>query len=508
MRGIRVVTLMAAVLLGLSGAASAGTAAGPSTTVGPYVLPVAQGVDITSLWTVADLPAGDGFGMVGIPDGLGGFRQGANLVLLMNHELPATEGIVRRHGQQGAFVSRLVLDPKTLEVKEGADLINPGVVYWDYATGAYSPTPSSGQLAAFGRFCSGTLAPAGRFFNPDSGRGYRGGVYFANEETGTEGRVFGVTMNGDARQLPRLGLLSWENTVPAANHSDTTLVIGMDDNSSQGYNSIFIGRKQRSGSPLDKAGLTNGGRYGLKVPGATTDADFRANYGKNQPAGFTLESINWNQTGAQQAAEAAAKQTLRLARPEDGHWDPNHPNDFYFVTTIGSPEAGSSPPRNGGGLWRLRFTDIEDPMAGGTLTLLLDGTEAPYLNMPDNLTIDRAGNLLLQEDPGNNDHLSRIVAYDLDTGDLGVVARFDQDLFGPGAGADPARLTVDEESSGIIDAAGLLGEGWFLFDAQVHTTKGLPPGTGPGTVQELVERGQLLAMHVTDWEAVYHPAAG
>ena len=65
------------------------------------------------------------------------------------------------------------------------------------------------------------------------------------------------------------------------------------------------------------------------------------------------------------------------------------------------------------------------------------------------------------------------------------------------------RLTIDEESSGIIDAEEFLGAGTFIFDAQIHTAKGLPAGTGPGTVQEYVERGQLLTMKVDDWSAVY-----
>ena len=131
--------------------------------------------------------------------------------------------------------------------------------------------------------------------------------------------------------------------------------------------------------------------------------------------------------------------------------------------------------------------------------------------MMDFLTLqgDRnAGNLLIQEDPGGNDHVARIVAYRIADGALGVVARFDEGLFGVTnpAGTTPdarAVLTTDEESSGIVDTADLFGKGTFLFDAQVHTKKNLPAGTGPGTVEELVENGQLLLLKVTDWKAVY-----
>ena len=479
---------------------------GPTTSVAPYVLPVADGVDITSLFTVGDRPSGNGYRMVGIPDGLGVLPSGRRTVdVFMNHELGAAQGKERAHGQTGAFVSRLTIDPRTGAVVSGADLIHK-VQYWQYPTGGYgdAPVPPAGAAPTshtpqFSRFCSGALTAPGQLLNRRSGNGYDGQLYFANEESGDEARAFAVQMDGTAIQLPRLGLFSWENTLAAANRSDTTLVMGNED-SADGQLRVYRGTKTRDGSAVDRAGLTNGVLSVIHVAdgAATTDAQFRATYGKNNPAPVGLSEIDWTKSGSAQNVEAKAE-GLGLNRIEDGAFDPRHPNDYYFNTTEGGdqtahPEVGGAV-RNGGGLWRLSFKDLERPELGGTLTLLLDGSEAPFLNKPDNMTIDDRGNLLLQEDPGNNASVARIVAYRIADGALGVVAQFDPARFGAPATGQPSFITQDEESSGILDVSGLLGRpGTFVFDAQVHKAN-----PDPG----LVEEGQLLTMTVPNWDRVY-----
>ena len=478
------------------------TRTGLTTTVAPYVLPVADGVDITSLFTVGDKPAGNGYRMVGIPDGLGALPSGRRTVdVFMNQELPNNRGAVRAHGQTGAFVSRLTVDPRTGAVLAGDDLIK-SVRHWQYAAGTYGATPAppagSTQLPQFSRFCSGALTAPGQLMNKRSGKGFDGQLYFANEENGNDGRAFAVGLDGTAYQLPRLGLFSWENTLTAANRTDTTLVMGNEDGG-DGQLRVYRGTKTKTGEAVDRAGLNNGVLSVIDVvnEAVTNDAEFRAAYGKNNPAPVDLSEIDWNQSGTAQNTEAH-DEGLSLNRIEDGAFDPRHANDYYFNTTEGGskdphPEVGGET-RDGGGLWRLSFRDIEKPELGGTLTLLLDGSEAPFLNKPDNMTIDEKGNLLLQEDPGNNASVARIVAYRIEDGALGVVAQFDPARFGAPATGQPSFITQDEESSGILDVSKLLGRpGTFLFDAQVH--KGRPDPE--------VEEGQLLTMTVGSWDAVY-----
>jgi hypothetical protein len=424
---------------------------------------------------------------------------------------------VRAHGATGSFVARLVIDPRTLAVEEGSDLIQPGMQFWNYVTQQYQSTPSPGgdnprtfgtevpnvtqddfiaQRATIGRLCSGTLTRPGQLYNPSTGRGYVGQLYFPNEENGDESRTFGTTEDGKTKQLPRLGLFSSENTVPAANRSDTTLVMG-DEDTAQGQLRVYVGDKRRHGDAFDRAGLTDGVNHVIDLvdESVSTDAGFRAKYGEGTPVEFDLSQVDWDQSGFAQNAEAAAD-GLSLSRIEDGVWDPRNPSDYYFTTTTGGDvrpgtEGG---PRDSGGLWRLSFDDIEHPERGGTLTLLLDGKggqeDAVLLNEPDNLGMDRQGNLLIQEDPGNNPERARIVAYQVHTGQLGVVAQFDPALFS----VTTPVLTTNEESSGIIPARRVLGRGWWLFDAQVHRANANPA---------LVMEGQLLAMRIKRWDDVY-----
>ncbi len=483
---------------------AAAASTGPSTTTPPYVIPVADGVHITSLLTVDDGAASNGYELDGMPDGLGAQRSGRNhFTLYVNHEFNALTGTTRRHGQKGAYVSTFRIDRRDLEVETGEDTIDPGVQYWDYVSQRYQATASAGgpnprlagdvfaaQGNAFSRFCSATLSARRQFDSRHSGRGYAGRIYFANEENGNEGRAFGVLEDGTTKQLPRLGLFSWENTMPAYNRSDTTLTIGSED-SQFGQLRIYEGVKRSRGDAFDRAGLTNGVTSVLDLVDETvsSDAAFRAKYGKGTPVEFDLGEVDWDQSATRQNVEATAEGTT-LNRIEDGAWDPRNPDVFYFVTTEGGSRTPPDP-RDGGGLWKLTFEDIEHPRLGGTIELLLDGSEAPYLNKPDNVAIDRHGNLLIQEDAGNNSHVSRIVAYDTRSGARGVVATFDPEQFATGGSRF---ITVNEESSGIIDARHVLGEGWFLFDAMVHA---------PAAVPAHVELGQLLAMKVDDFEKVY-----
>jgi hypothetical protein len=453
-------------------------AIGPSTTQTPYLVPYNTRVKFTSILSVGDSPdvKSDGapWTMVGIPDGLGVFDNGDGTVtVLMNHELQATAGVVRDHGSQGAFVSELIVDKATLKVLQAGDLAQD-VFTWDAATGKYVA-----GTTAWARFCSGDLAPQSAFYDAATGLGTTAKIYLTGEENGAAGRPFAFIATGphagDVYELPRLGNTSFENLVANAFTGTKTVVMAQDD-STPGQVYMYIGDKQSTGTPVDKAGLNDGALYGIKVDGLSIET--AATHLAGDSAHFTLASLGdvsgLDGTQVQAASDAAG--VTQFFRPEDGAWDPSHPNWYYFNTTASFNEPSR--------LWRLEYADINHPELGGVARMVLDGTEGQH--MLDNMTVTQDGLVFLQEDPGNTPELAKVWMYDPKTDTLEQVANHDPSRFGT---PPTSPFNQDEESSGILDLTSLFGDAHtkaFLLDTQAHYSLG----------GELVEGGQLQLMKV------------
>ena len=122
---------------------------------------------------------------------------------------------------------------------------------------------------------------------------------------------------------------------------------------------------------------------------------------------------------------------------------------------------------------------------------------------------------MLQEDPGNNAALARIIAYRVSDGKIAVVGQFDANKFIKGGSEF---MTEDEESSGIIDATKLLAKPgdtntYFMFNAQIHTTGAIaarPDLAGRNAAKKdainaaTIEGGQYYIMTIPNWEAVFN----
>jgi hypothetical protein len=424
-------------------AAQPGLVGGVFSSAKPYLLPAAASVKVKAILTAGDAvgtkPDGTPYRMVGIPDGTGAFDNGdGTFTYLVNHEIPGS-GIARAHGGKGAFVSKWTIRKADLAVLKGEDL-GKQVVLWNASTSSYDP-PSTGTV--FSRFCSADLAAPSAYFDAASGLGYDAPLFLNGEESGVEGRAVGHDLTGNMWELPRLGKMSFENNVANPGTGVTTVVAGTDDGTG-GQVYFYVGTKTNAGSAIDKAGLTNGKLYGLKVVGAPVESS---------AAGIAAGPVELVDLGNVQNTTGAA----------------------YFVTT----NSFTAPSR----LWRVRFVNAANPALGASIEMLLDGTEGQ--KMFDNMTIDHFGHVYLQEDVGGNVHLGRVLRYDIASDTLTPVLQADPALF-DNTIASPTFLTIDEEASGIIDASDLLGPGWFLTAFQAHKSSADP---------ELFEGGQLLAFY-------------
>lgn len=437
---------------------------GISSSQSPYLIPVASNVTVTSIVTTTDVIAG--YTMCGIPDGLGAFdNNDGTFTLLMNHEINSG-GIVRAHGASGAFVSKWIISKASKNVIQGSDLIQS--VYLNAGTG-YTLTPA----VTFTRFCSADLPATSAFWNATSGLGTQSRIFMNGEESGTEGRAFAHVVNGSSAgksyELPRLGKAAWENAV-ASPFSGTTTVVGLTDDGTGGQVYFYVGTKTNTGLDVDKAGLTNGNLWGLSVSSMLTETSTVV-----PPPNTTFSLINLGDVSAITGASLNTLSTntgvTTFLRPEDGTWDPKNPNVFYFVTT----NAFNAPSK----LWKCVFTNIANPALGGSITAVLDGTEGQ--NMLDNIGMEYYGNIVLQEDIGNQAPLGKVFNYNTNTDVLTQIMVHDPARFA----LPTAPFTQDEESSGVIDMQSILGNGWFLTTVQAH----YPIAGAP------VEGGQLLAFY-------------
>jgi hypothetical protein len=453
-----------------------GASTGPSSSQSPYLVRTKPGIVTTSILTVGDTVGG--YKMAGIPDGLGAFDNGdGTFTVLMNHEIGNTLGAERDHGAKGAFVSKWVIDKESLEVLSGDDLIQRQEL-------------APGGSKALSRLCSGDLPEVSAFYNDATGLGTTERIFMSGEESGVEGRAFGHVVTGPdagtSYELPYLGKFAWENAVAMPNSGDKTIVVGLDDGTG-GQVYVYVGTKQATGNTVEKAGLTNGELYGVKVADVATEGNATSLPGGG--AAFTLVPLGdvSTKTGAQLNDASVAAGATSFNRPEDGSWDPSDPDNFYFATTASFTGISR--------VWKLSFGDIAAVSSGGTATIAVQGpaydsSKSPATQagprMMDNLTVNSRGQVIIQEDVGNQDYIGGVYQYEPTNGNLQRIAQHDPARFTPGTPTPAGFLTRDEESSGIIPVP-FLGQGKYLLDVQAHYSTGDP---------ETVEGGQLLVVNI------------
>jgi len=436
-----------------------------------WLMPISKDWKVTPLLNVGDSVGAKNYRMVGIPDGLGALDNGdGNLSIYMNHEIGKDQGKNRKHFGRGAFVSHWTLDIASMKIIDGEDLIKQ-VKLWlpDDKKHVNSPAYS------FNRLCSADLPPLSALYDAPSGKGFNGRLFMNGEEDREGGRAFAHVVTGEQKgisyELPYLGKFAWENAVANSGTGVKTVVMGMDD-SPGGQVYMYVGEKRSAGNPVEKAGLMGGNLYAVKVDGKRFSF---ANFGDvSAMSGDELEKAG-HKLGV-----------ANFMRPEDGAWDVNNPNIFYFATT--DKIDGTSQ------LFQLTFDDIAQPEKGGVIKAVLNAHDIGA-QMFDNITVAGDGRVLVEEDPGDNPHMASIWHFDPKTGKAGKVLRVAPEAFLDKN--SPEFLTQDEENSGVIEITDLVRKApwfeanrrYFLGSLQVHAKSSDP---------ELVEGGQLYLISGPD----------
>ena len=445
---------------------------GPSSSNSPYSTVTAPGWTATSILTTGDAAA-NGYRMGGIPDGLGVFDNGnGTFTLLSNHELYDVWGNLRPDGAKGAYVSMYTIRKSDFAVLSGQDFIagasnlylyNANTGAWAN-NGAYTSSGSftAGQSYAMWRLCSADLGPNNIFYNSTSSNGYQGRIFMNGEEganssaagnpLGSRGFAWVISPSGTAAnvyELPHLGRFSVENLLvnPFLTATDTTLVAGNSDYSSSGIGGqvyMYLGTKTATGTAIDKAGLTNGQLYGIKVTnggtnyanGAVTNEGMLGingsfvlvNTGNTAALAAAVGQGAQGQATSTAAANAVTASGLRAAattagittfsRPEDGAW--LNVNTYLFNCTGLTPSGSST--QASSKVYKLDFSPnvtsngtggfTGNYMLGGNINVILDtanlrGKDGSTAWMLDNMAVGADGLVYLNEDPGNNIYVAK-----------------------------------------------------------------------------------------------------
>ena len=402
--------------------------------------------------------------LVASPDGIGVLNKNNDLMsIFVNHEIANDQGVIRSHGSMGAFVSEWTLDIRSKKITSGSDLIRK-IKLWDRDKNIFTEINN----APIHKLCSGDLPDQSAFFDTKTKKGYKERFFLSGEEDRNGGRAFAHIVSGSEKgtsyELPYLGKSSWENLLAHPKSGEKTIVMGMDDNK-DGQVYLYIGEKKSRGNPVERAGLMYGTLYGVKVIGDRFNLVELGDVSKM--SGSEIEQLGLE------------KNIMQFKRPEDGAWDTLNKNVFYFSTT--DKIDGMSQ------IFQLTFDDINNPKQGGSIQSILNASEIGA-QMFDNLTVSDNGKILINEDPGNHEHLASIWEFDPITKKTTKLFSVKPEFFHDQN--HPNFLTMDEEHSGIVEITKHVthapwykkSERYFLGTLQIHKKINDP---------ELIELGEL-----------------
>jgi hypothetical protein len=471
---------------------------GVKTTKQPFLVGTAPGVVVDPILSVGEIvPNGQTppYQMSGIPDGLGAYankkhNRGAHkgkgklprtFTVVMNHELGRS--FPNNPKDVDTRISRLRIDRETRSVHEAKYLF----------TG----------LEGYERFCSATLRIVG-------GKPF----YFTGEEAvpivgqppGPAHDGSSIVMNAETgafKETAHFGHLQHENVVPIRLSKWVFLTTEDDFRGptsvppfppTPSYLYAYI-------APSFKGAVagTQGSLYVWKADSTSETGAATASKGESIPGHFVPITQAENANDNTLKAAATAKGAFQFDRLEDAA-ALHHSGRVYIADT------GKSP-RLRGRVYQLDISRSHPKQA--TLKLILNGDppDNDDIYNPDNMdTSDRV--LMIQEDReapfrdiATGGGYNRVMEYRFSDGQLRSVARVNTPPGTP-PGSNTENCTGCRpgtwESSGIINAAHVLGAGWWLLDVQGHNSTAPQPGPTLVPDSSVGENGQLLALFVPD----------
>ena len=436
---------------------------GPSTTAPAQAYALVPSATVTPIITSGDPVGTSGYVYGPVPDGLGGYRDGQNLILYSNHELTAG-GVRKTDGTSDwkfARVSRLVIDLHTLAVSDATYVLD--------AAGQYQ------------RLCSATYVGADE--------GFPSGYFLTGEENSGgahDGLQLAIGRDGVIHQLPWLGRYAHENQIAIPGFPGKVVLAGFDD--TRGASELYLYVANSEADVLSGAGQlyvfasSEAAGSGYLSEGQSISGHFVA-----VPNSGTLSS-------SQLQSAVNGLGAFRFVRLEDGDYDHragrSHAGPAIYFVDTGAPTVlcNGAPCDAFGSIYRMEF-DSNNPIANARLTLLQRsrGADLDWAS-PDNVASGK-NSLMVQEDPAYPQFARAPRIYNFHTNASGAFVD---------RGTPVVEMTnpdcVDAlgtcwESSGVIDASAWFGAGAWLFDVQAHTL--------PVPSQSLInEGGQLLLLRL------------
>jgi secreted PhoX family phosphatase len=252
---------------------------------------------------------------------------------------------------------------------------------------------------------------------------------------------------------------------------------------------MYVGFKDRSpgASPLRRNGLDNGSLYVFVSSNRRKNSEVTVQNG-SVPGKWVLLPGAEALTDVQLEVAADSVGAFAFDRIEDGAFRPNHPNEFYFVTTGGSAANAL------GRLYRLDLNP-DNLFGPARITVIYNADEViadggDIAISPDNVGVTEDSILICEDGTAQS---SAVMAA---KGRKGNIWRLD--INNNYAAENIAELMAigrdgrevpsgNWETSGIIDTSGLFGPGTWLFDVQAHPPTAMP---APNTAED----GQLLML--------------